>query len=123
LFRSFIHLLFQTTRELESHGKDWYGDQYLKAKSLTQVLLTALRDMPVARLGLLDVKLRGTTSRFNLTELYKRILELEDPELALMAVQNLGMLRTPQALQELRSFMMSVRCESGQQRYWPTWAS
>jgi hypothetical protein len=46
--------------------------------------------------------LRGTTSRFNLTELYKRILELEDPELALSAVDNLGALRTPEANQELR---------------------
>lgn len=109
-FRSFIHLLYQKTQELESHGKDWYSEPYLLAKSIAQVLMSALRDMPVARLGLLDVRLRGTISRLNLTELYKRILGLEDPELALLAVQNLGMLRTPEADQELRrAFFHDVR--------------
>lgn len=109
-FRSFIHLLFDQMQQLSSHGQDWYGEGYLLAKSITMVLMTALRDMPVARLGLLDLPIRGITSRLNLTELYQKILELEDPDLSLLAVQNLGMLRTPESgLALRRAFFHDVR--------------
>jgi hypothetical protein len=109
-FKSLIHLLHEKTRELQSHGGDWYNEQYVKAKSLVQVLLDALRDMPVRRLGLLDVSLRGTTSRINLMELYHKIMELQDPDLAVMAVGNLGALEFWAADQELRrAFFHDVR--------------
>jgi hypothetical protein len=109
-FKSLIHLLYEKTRELQGHGGDWYNEQYVQAKSLVQVLLTALRDMPLRRLGLLDVSLRGTTSRINLLELYHKIMELQDPDLALMAVGNLGALESWAADQELRrAFFHDVR--------------
>ncbi len=109
-FKSLIHLLYEKTRELQGYGGDWYNEQYVQAKSLVQVLLTALRDMPLRRLGLLDVSLRGTTSRINLLELYHKIMELQDPDLALMAVGNLGALESWAADQELRrAFFHDVR--------------
>ncbi|MGE0756437.1 MAG: HEAT repeat domain-containing protein [Pirellulaceae bacterium] len=109
-FRSFIHLLHRKIFELESYRTDWFSEPYVLAKSLVQVLLDALADMPVARLGLLDMRIRGTTTRYNLTELYKRIMELEDPDLALAAVRNLGTLRIPEANQQLRlAFFHNVR--------------
>ena len=109
-FRSLIHLLHEKTRELQSHGGDWYNEDYVKAKSLVQALLDALRDMPVRRLGLLDVSLRGTTSRINLMELYHTVMELQDPDLAVMAVGNLGALEFWAADQELRrAFFHDVR--------------
>jgi len=109
-FRSLIHLLYQKTRELTSFGGDWYGEQYLEAKSVVEAVLDALREMPLQRLGLFDVKIRGTTSRFNLLFLYRRILRLPDPDLAVMAVENLGALELWEADQDLRTaFFHDVR--------------
>lgn len=102
-FKSLIHLLHRKTRQLQSHGGDWYDESYVNAKTDVQVMLQALREMPVRRLGLLDTRLRGTTSRINLTELYQKLMKLQDPELALMAVSNLGLLNYGVADQELRS--------------------
>ncbi len=101
-FKSLIHLLHYKTLQLKAHGGDWYNKAYVEAKAFVQVLLEALREMPVRRLGLLDVSLRGTTSRVNLLELYQRVLELQDPDLAVMAVDNLGALEYWAADQELR---------------------
>lgn len=109
-FRSLIHLLHYKTLQLQAHGGDWYNESYVRAKAFVQVLLNALREMPVRRLGLLDVSLRGTTSRVNLLELYQRVLELQDPDLAVMAVDNLGALEYWPADQELRrAFYHDVR--------------
>ncbi len=102
-FKSLIHLLHYKTRELKAHGGDWYNEAYVESKAFVQVLLEALRQMPVRRLGLLNAHLRGTTSRVNLLELYQRVLELQDPDLAVMAVDNLGALEYWGADQELRT--------------------
>jgi hypothetical protein len=101
-FRSLIHLLHDKTRQLQACGGDWYSPGYVEAKALVQVLLDALRQMPVRRLGLLDVSLRGTTSRVNLLELYQRVMELQDPDLAVMAIENLAALNDWNAYQEVR---------------------
>lgn len=109
-FRSLIHLLFQETRELASFGSDWYDPRYVETKSIVEAVLDALRQMPLRRLGLLDVKLRGTTSRSNLLELYRRVLKLADPDLAVRAVENLGALESWEADQDLRTaFFHDVR--------------
>lgn len=101
-FKSLIHLLHDKTRDLQAHGGDWYNEAYVEAKAFVQVLLDVLREMPVRRLGLLDVTLRGTTSRGNLLQLYQRVMELQDPDLAVMAIDNLGALEYWAADQELR---------------------
>ena len=75
VFKPLIHLLHHEIRELQSHVGHWYKEANVEAKSLVQVLLKALREMPVRRLGLLEVSLRGTTSRVNLRELYQKVLE------------------------------------------------